>query len=116
MAARYVLDNFDLYQYVRVAADDGLSPQQAEMIAPQFSDSAVGDGDPLINIRTTNREFVLPVHLTPAKDVSFAVTKDGLHAQVADLNRRLRNARQLEWRDDGATVSTYLQVEAARFE
>lgn len=42
--------------------------------------------------------------------------KDQLHKLLVDTNRRLANAVQVEWRDDGATKSTFFDVLFARFD
>jgi hypothetical protein len=103
------VDGFDLWNYTRVAAGDGLDIADNDFLDPQFSDSAAGFGDPLINVQAKNRELVVPVHLK-------AVSKDALHQLVSDLNRRLSVAKQLEWKDDGATNSSWLKIQFARFE
>lgn len=115
MAAIIKVDGFDLYPFLRVAPDDGFDPADPDFISPQFGDVA-GEGAPLISINEDNREFVVPVHFAPYKDVTFANTKDGLHLLVQAWNARLAGAQQLEWRDEGATNSTFLDVVAARFE
>jgi hypothetical protein len=54
-----------------------------------------------------------------ADAISFSdidATQADLHRLVANVNRRLRNAKTLAWREDGATDSSYLNVLFARFE
>lgn len=105
------VDGFDLWTFTRITQGDGLDLSDADFIEPQFGDSGIGFGDPLLSIRSHNREIAIPIHLR-----SDTTSKDSLHAKVSDLNRRLAIAKQLEWRDDNATASTYLNIKFARFE
>lgn len=103
------VDGFDLYTYTRVAPGDGLDLAGSDFLEPQFTDSASGFGDRLISVQSKNRELAVPVHLR-------GTSKDNLHSVVSDLNRRLSLAKQLEWKDDGASNSSYLKIQFARFE
>lgn len=117
MAATIKIDGFDLYPYLRVTPGDGFDPTDTDFRDPQFGDSSTSVGDPLLSLREHNREIVIPVHLSPKfSSGAFASTKDGLHLLVTDVNKRLASAQQLEWADDGATASTFFDVEFARFE
>lgn len=44
------------------------------------------------------------------------VGRDGLNELVANVNQTLANAKQLVWRDQGATSDSYYEVQFARFE
>lgn len=103
------VDGYELWAYTRVNPSEGMDLADQDFIDPQFTNSATGFGDELISVQMKNRELVVPVHLR-------ATSKDSLHALVSDLNRRLSVAKQLEWRDDGATNSSYLKIQFARFE
>ena len=116
MTAVLKVDGYDLQPFLRVNPDDGLDPVDADRLQPQFGEAAGGEGDPLISIHEGNAEHIWPLHLTPLKTADFADSIDGLHAMVTDLNRRLKAAAQVEWRMDGATDSTFIDVVHARFE
>jgi hypothetical protein len=109
MAAILKIDGFDFYQYVRVAPGEGLDPASPGFQEPQFGETVTDDAQPLISVNERNKEMAWPVHLN-------AASKDALHDLLIDINKRLSNAVQVEWRDDGATASTFYDVVFARFD
>lgn len=116
MTAVLKVDSLDLSVHLRVNQGDGLDPHHGgDFLEPQFSDAAVGEGDPLLSIHEGNREQAFPVILNPAK-AGYADTKDGLHQLVRDINRALAGAQQIQWQDDGASSPTFYDVTFARFE
>lgn len=117
MAAVFKIDGYDLYPYLRVAPGEGFDPIDADKVNPIFADSGLSEGQPLIAINEDNGEFVVPVHLNPAKSSgSFASTRQGLNDLIVDLNKRLSVAARVEWQDEGATNSTFYDIQFARFE
>jgi hypothetical protein len=90
--------------------DDGFDPADVDYTEPQFSSSPLREGAQLVGHTVGLREMVWPLKLS-------AVSKDALHATVAELNREHRPGEtRVEWRDKGATVSTFFDAEDARFE
>lgn len=117
MAITLKIGGVDLSGYLRLAPGEGFDPMDPNLLQPGFAESS-DEGAPLISEQVNNREMVFPVHVTPLKDAAYADTKDGLHAQIADLNRLLADTagRQVEWRDDGASSSTFYEARYAKFE
>lgn len=109
MAATLKIDGYDFYQYVRVAPGEGFDPASPGFQEPQFGETVNNDEQPLISVNERNKELAWPVHLN-------AANKDALHDLLIDVNRRLSKAIQVEWRDDGATASTFFDVVFARFD
>ena len=100
----------DLSTYVVVAEDGGLDPADGGFLEPMFSESAVGDGQALVNVDTQNKELVFPLHLK-------AATKDALHTLVQTVRMKLSEPGvRVEWRDDGASLSTFYDLVYGRFE
>jgi hypothetical protein len=64
MPAVLRLDDTDVYSFLRVAPGEGFDPADQDFLEPQFSESAVGAGDPLLSIRERNREMAWPLHLS----------------------------------------------------
>jgi hypothetical protein len=116
VAAIFSVDGFDFWTYTRVNQGEGLAPSDPDILQAEFGQTGGIEGDPLISLAAGNREFILPVTLTPLKTATFTDDKDGLNGLLADVNRRLAVAKVLEWREDGATVSSYFNVLFARFE
>ncbi len=100
----------DLSAYLNVQEGDGLDPADGGFLEPQFSQSAADVGQALVNIDTRNKEHVYPLQLS-------ASSKDALHALVCTVRLKLSETGvRLEWRDDGATVSTFYDIEFGRFD
>lgn len=120
MAVRLIIGGFDLSTFIRLPPGENFDPFDSDFLQPQFAESAVGAGDPLLSVKEGNKELVWPIHLTPTKSASYADTPDGLNLMVRDVNRALANAKGTlsgaEWREDGATSSTFMDVTFARFE
>lgn len=108
----------DLSNYVNVKPGDGFDPTDNDWLSPQFSDSTAGEGASLLGVTAGNQELVWPMHFTPTKDAAWADTKDGLHKMLIDLGRIFSTAKgnMVEWRDDGATSSTFRTIHFVRFE
>jgi hypothetical protein len=106
------LGNLDLSNYLRVAQGDGLDPLDSSgFIDPQFSDSVIAEGQPLISVTQSNREMVFPLYLR-------STTMDALADLMQSINSEIANTRPLvlEWKDQGATNSTFFDVTFARFD
>jgi hypothetical protein len=106
------LGAFDFAQYVRVGPGEGLDPYGAAFEDPVWQDVAIAEGQPLLGIDTKNSEKVWPLYLRHS-------SKDLLHDLIRDLGREIRYGAQpqrLEWKDSGATDSTFWDVARARFE
>jgi hypothetical protein len=117
MATILKIDGYDLQPYLRVGEGEGFDPMDPDRRQPQFAEAGLTEGQPLVSINEDNGEFVIPVHLNPAKSGGgFPSTRQGLNDLVIDLNRRLAVAQQIEWADDGLTASTYYDIEFVRFE
>jgi hypothetical protein len=100
----------DLTQYMMLQEGDGFDPASGTFLEPEFNDSSTGAGQGLVNIDVGNKEFTFPLHLKSA-------TKDGLHALVRSLRRKLDEPDVLvEWRDYGATDVTYYDIEFGRWD
>lgn len=112
----FKIDTLDLSVHLKVNQGDGLDFADADgFIEPQWSEGGTSDGDALLSIHEGNRQQSFPCILNPAK-AGYAATKDGLALLVRDINRALKAAQVVEWRDDGATRSTYYDVRFARFD
>lgn len=62
------VDDQELFGYVRVHPDDGFDPLDNDFLEPQFSDTAIGVGQPLISVLERNRELAIPVHFQSRSD------------------------------------------------
>jgi hypothetical protein len=109
LAATLKIDGFDFFTYLRVAPGEGFDPASPGAREPRFGETSIGDSQPLISVNERNKELAWPLHLN-------AASKDALHALLIDVNRRLTNAKLVEWKDDGATSSTFYDVLFARFD
>lgn len=102
------LGTFDFSDYLRVAED--VEPTSV-FEDPAFSDAPLAEGQPLISLDAKNREMAWPLFLN-------AASKDALHALIRTANQACSQGPplQLEWKDAGATQSTFYDVTYARFE
>ena len=116
MAATFTLKlgALDLSSYLRVNPDDPapMDPYSPHFVEPAFADTPYADGQVLISTTVQNREQSWPLFLKDSTQL-----KPQLHALIQSIN----NASQqrpliLEWRDDGAGVSTFYDVQFCRFE
>jgi hypothetical protein len=116
VAATFVfkLGGLDLSAYLRVNPDDTnpMDPEGAPWAEPAFSETPFADSQVLISTTINNRESMWPLYIRDP-----TLLKDALHV----LMRAINNAAQqrplvLEWRDDGASASTFFNVVFARFE
>lgn len=106
------LGNLDLSDYTRVAQGDGLDPlDSGGFNDPQFSDSVLAEGQPLVYVSQGNREMQFPLYLK-------AASKDALAALLRSINQEIETTSPLriEWKDQGATDSTFYDVTFARFD
>jgi hypothetical protein len=102
----------DLSDYVRVGPSDGLDVYGQGWEEPTFSGSSSADGQPFLGVETKNREMLWPLYLK-------AASKDALSALRRSVVREVRyGTRPLraEWRDAGASASTFYDVAFARIE
>lgn len=114
MAQPFILKigSVDLSNYVRLSPGEGFDPVGAAgFLNPSFIDAPIGEGQLLTNIDIGTRELAWPLHLN-------AVDKDTVHALIRSINNEVANNQQLrvEWRDQGATFSTYYDVAFARLD
>jgi hypothetical protein len=116
MAAAFTLKlgGLDLSSYLRVNPDDPnpVDPLSAHFVEPAWADTPFSDGQVLISTTVQNREQSWPLFL-----VDPTHGKDQLH----DLIILIQNATAvrplvLEWRDSGASASTFFDVAFVRFE
>lgn len=104
------LGSLDLAGFLRVAPGDGFDPADNDFVEPQFSGSPLREGGALVSTTVGLRELAWPLHLN-------AASKDALHQLVRDVEREGQvPGGRVEWRDAGATASTFFDVEAVRFE
>lgn len=112
MAATFIfkLGGLDLSSYCRMNPDDKFDVYGAPWLTPAFTETPYADGQPLISTTVGNREQMIPLFLREA-------SKDLLHQLVRSINVAA-NVRPLaaEWRDDGASASTFFDVAFLRFE
>lgn len=108
-----VLGSWDFAPYLRVGPDDGLDPYGQTYEDPAFSESAISEGQPLIAITAKNREGVFPVFLGSATS---PLNKDQMHALQRTAASACKAAPTLQWKDAGASNSTFWDVTYARFE
>jgi hypothetical protein len=114
MAATFtlMLGSVDLSGYLRVNPDDKMDPAGAPWIEPAFSETPFSDGQVLISTTVNNREQMWPLFL---KDPTYL--KDQLHALVQLINNAAaQRPLLLQWKDDGASASTFFDVSFVRFE
>lgn len=113
------LGTFDFSDYLKVNPDDGLDPySNAGFIDPVFADVPGLEGEALYGQDIRTAEIRFPVFLKNAASI------DALHALVLSMNKEIAKLTQgsqtgslvLEWRDAGATVSSFRTVRFARFE
>lgn len=98
----------DLTQYLILVEGEGFDPSP-DFLEPQFNESSFGAGQGLINIDANNKEMAFPLHLK-------AATKDSLHTLFRTLRLKLNEPEVLvEWRDEGASLVTYFDLEYGRF-
>lgn len=108
----FKLGTLDLSSYVRVNPDDHMDPYGQPWLQPAFTETPFADGQPLISTTVSNREQMWPLYL---KDSSRL--KDQLHALIQSIQVAAGQKPLLvEWRDDGASKSTFYDVAFLRFE
>lgn len=111
------IDGWDVFPYSRVSPGEGMELTDPDLVDPRFTDSTLGEGQPLVNFSINNREIIIPVHFSPKFSLgSYADTRTGLNSLIVDANRACQTAQRFEWKDDAAATSTYFNVEFARFE
>jgi hypothetical protein len=111
-AFRFLLGTLDLSSYCAMNPDDKFDPYSQSFIEPAFSSTPFSDGQALISTTVENREMHIPLYL---KDPT--LTKDALHAVVRSINQAAaQRPLAIEWRDSGASASTFYDVVFVRFE
>lgn len=112
MALTLKLGSLDLSTYARLNPGDGFDPTDRDYLEPGFSDSPVGEGQALVSVDTRNKELVFPLWLKGANQ-----TKQQAHVLIQRINRELATPNiMVEWQDDGASNSTFYDVEFGRVE
>ena len=114
MPLTLLIDALDLSSMVRLQPGEGFDPGQ-NPVEPVFGENSPGEGQPLLGFGQANKLMSWPVWLTPRK-TGEADTKDGLHTLVSRVNLVCKSAQRVEWRDDQASLSTFWDVVAAKFE
>lgn len=99
------LGTTDFSDFLRVGEDN---TPVSDFEDPAFSDAPLGEGQPLISLDAKNNEQSWALFLNDD-------TKDLLHDLIAQANVACEAKGTLEWRDAGATKSTYWDVTYARF-
>lgn len=114
MAATFIfkLGTLDLSSFVRVNPDDNMDPYGQPWLQPAFTETPFADGQPLISTTVSNREQMWPLYLKESTRL-----KDDLHKLIQSIQVAAGQKPLLvEWRDDGATKSTFYDVVFLRFE
>ena len=107
MALVCKVDSYDISSYVQ-AASDAFDPAHA-FAEPQFAGNALSDGDLFIQMTKRNKEWTIPLIVQSASN-------DALASTVRTITSHLKQGVTLEYREDGATASTYFDVETARLD
>lgn len=114
MAATFIftLGGLDLSSYLRVNPDDRMDPEGQPWVQPAFSETPFSDGQVLISTTVMNREQMWPLYLVDPTRL-----KDQLHALIRTINNAAsQHPLLLEWRDSGASTSTFFDVSFVRLE
>lgn len=114
MAATFTLKlgTLDLSSYVRVNPDDAMDPYGQPWVEPTFTETPFSDGQPLISTTVHNREQQWPMFLRDP-----TLLKDQLHALIRSINNAAaQRPLLLQWKDDGASQTTWFDVAFVRFE
>lgn len=110
MAELLRVNGRDLSTYMNLQQDSGLDPVDSDRVDPQFSGAlALGEGQGWVMDAVGNWEGVFPLVLK-------ADTVDLLHQLYRDINADLGQGAQVEHRPDGATNSTFRDLERGRLE
>lgn len=107
--ASLIVGSLSLATYAMLHPDDGFDPAGSGYDEPAFADTAAGDGAALIQHTYGNREWNVPIHLK-------ALSKDALHDLARDVERNAVKGAPVAFLDDGATDTSYFDLEAARLE
>jgi hypothetical protein len=112
-AFTFKLGNLDLSEYLRIGdGNTGLDPYDTDgFVDPQFGTSPFAEGQPLVLPDIQNRMGTWPLNLS-------GYSKDFVHGLVRDINNEIatRKPLRIEWRDSGASESTFYDVSFARFD
>lgn len=107
------IGSVDLSPYIRIGdGNQGFDPYDGDgFVDPQFGVSPFADGQPLISSDVQNRQMSWPLNLS-------SYSKDDVHRVVRSITNEIATNPQLrvEWRDAGATDSTFYDVAFARFD
>lgn len=103
--------DMELTEYVRVGPGEGLGPYDPDAIEPEFSRSPLRDGGVLANTKADLAEREYPLFLNDSSPSALRVLEQ-------QLNRELGRAPGIlaQWRPPGSSQTTYLDIEAGRFE
>ncbi len=102
--------DLDLAQYLRAQAGEGFDPSDVDYSEPQFSRSPARAGGSWVGDNVNLRELVWPLSLD-------ATNKDGLLEVIREINLELeREGIRVEWRDAGASQSTFYDIARGRLE
>ena len=110
MAIELVVGSVDLSSYIRVGQGDGLDPVDADRYEPQFAGSpSLTDYQPFVQTTARNRAWTVPLILS-------AATTDALDTLVRTIKADLKAGATVRFKPDGATSSTYFDLEAGRLD
>lgn len=110
MSALLKVNGRDLSAWIEVQHDRGLDPANPTHTEPQFGGSlALREGLEYVGDAVGNRELPIPLILK-------AASTDAVLQLVRDINTDLFPGAQVEFRPEGATNSTFLDLERGRLE
>lgn len=111
MALVLKLGDLDFSSSVKLQKDAGFDPAGGDWREPQFSESSLAEGGEFTHDNVKLKQLAWPLLLS-------AASKDDLIDLVGQVNREPDKPGQCvaEWRDDGASRSSFFDVEAARLD
>lgn len=107
--ATLIVGSLSLATYAKLHPEDGLDVGNPAFDEPIFAEASESDGQALIQHTYGNREWQTPVHLK-------ATSKDNLHDLARDIERNAVKGARVSFLDDGATDTSYFDLEGARLE
>src|SRR5689334_13111221 len=102
----FKLGNLELTEFCRLYGDAGFDPYGAGgFLEPQFNQSPLASGQPLVGVTEQNREQAFALYLNEAN-------KDDLHGLIRLITAEIRDTRPLRvtWQDNDASDPTYFDV------
>lgn len=110
MAPKLVVNGRDITSILRLQHDQGFDPQDAEFLAPMFSGApALSEGGAFVAETARNKQWKVPI-------IASAANPGLLDGLQDDLNNDLFRGAVVEFQADGATQSTFFDLEAGRYD